>query len=136
MTSVTPKPRAGEHVVEPIRYVRSGYGSSKADWDIVNGNGGRFASTPYEDRARRFVAMWNYCEGVSTAEIEAAPPHLHLKAMLDLIDKDLAAVVDQRNALRAALASIDQLMMAMPLTSKIEHQVHGIAHRAVAKARL
>lgn len=34
------------------RYLRSGYGSRNADFDIVNASGGRVASTPYEDKAR------------------------------------------------------------------------------------
>lgn len=38
------------------RYVRSGYGSSNGDFDIVNESGGRIASTPYEDKARLFTA--------------------------------------------------------------------------------
>lgn len=44
-------------------------------------------------------------------------------------------IAAQNRELVEALASIDQLMMAMPLTPKIEHQVHGIAHRALAKVR-
>lgn len=39
------------------RYLRSGYGSRNADFDIVNASGGRIASTPYEDKARMIAAV-------------------------------------------------------------------------------
>lgn len=54
----------------PWRYVRSGYGSSNADWDIVNKDGGRIASTPYEWHARRITACVNALERLSTEALE------------------------------------------------------------------
>lgn len=44
------------HTPGPWRYLRSGYGSKNADFDIVNATGGRVASTPYEDKARLIAA--------------------------------------------------------------------------------
>ena len=41
--------------------------------------------------ARRIVACVNYCQGVSTAEIEAAPNSMKLRAILDVFDAAAAA---------------------------------------------
>lgn len=46
-------------------HVRSGYGSSKADWDIVTNNGGRVASTPYEDVALMIAAIPNMIDALN-----------------------------------------------------------------------
>lgn len=54
-----------------IRYSRSGYGSKKADFDILGADGGRIASTPYERHAARIVACVNYCEGKTNAQLAA-----------------------------------------------------------------
>jgi len=45
-----------KHTPGPWRYLRSGYGSKSADFDIVTDSGGRVASTPYEDKARLIAA--------------------------------------------------------------------------------
>lgn len=44
------------------RYVRSGYGSKNADFDIVNESGGRVASTPYENKAKLIAAAPSMAE--------------------------------------------------------------------------
>ena len=41
----------------PWRFLRAGYGTKNADFDIVNDLGGRIASTPYEDKARAIAAL-------------------------------------------------------------------------------
>lgn len=52
--------------------------------------------TQEENRAnaRRIVACVNYCEGVSTAEIEAAPKHLTLRGLLAFLDIDAPKIND------------------------------------------
>lgn len=46
------------------RYLRSGYGSKNADFDIVSALGGRVASTPYEDKARLIAAAPDLLEAL------------------------------------------------------------------------
>lgn len=46
-----------------------------------------------EANARRIVACVNYCEGVSTAEIEAAPKSMNLRTILDVFDSMVAKAV-------------------------------------------
>jgi hypothetical protein len=41
-----------------LRYARANYGGGK-DFDIVNEHGGRVASTPYEQHAKRIVRACN-----------------------------------------------------------------------------
>lgn len=58
------------------RYVRSGYGSKNADFDIVSErSGGRIASTPYEDKARLIAAAPDMDAAIDEA-IEALDRHL------------------------------------------------------------
>jgi hypothetical protein len=107
MTSATPKPRAGEHTQD--------------------------ADPGEPDEA------WMHAACLTIAETgrkwgESVHPSPAMQAVFKLrTERDSLAA--QNRELREALASIDQLMMSMPLTSKIEHQVHGIAHRALTKAR-
>src|SRR5882762_5798984 len=63
--------------------------------------------------ARRIVACINYCEGVSTAEIEQAPSDMNLRRLLHFIDNDVpletaqfAKVQADRNHLRERVAEL------------------------------
>ena len=53
--------------------------------------------------ARRIVACVNYCQGVSTAELEAAPKGVMLRAILDALDS--AVAIDETRALLAKVKS-------------------------------
>lgn len=70
---------------------------------------GLIATVRGRANASRVVACVNYCEDVSTAEIEAAPSDLNLRVLLDHIDK-----YDTLLAHREALALIALAAGFMP----------------------
>jgi hypothetical protein len=111
MTSATPKPRAGEH---EWRYLRSGYGSKNADFDIVSEHGGRVASTPYEDKARRIVACVNACEGIPTASLELGDTKQWIKEEITMrAERDLL-----REALELIACGADGVITARAALAK------------------
>lgn len=105
----TPKPRAGEHTAGPWATsdsLKNGDVAIRAP--ELAGDGKRVivaecfedirranekATAECQANARRIVACVNYCEGVSTAEIEAAPKSMNLRAILDAFDSVVAKAV-------------------------------------------
>lgn len=80
-----------------------------------------------EANARRLVACWNYCEGVSTE-------HLEKYGMPDFAQK-ISDLREQRNKLLEALKRIEGATMSMYATrSDMLEDCQDIALAAIAKA--
>jgi hypothetical protein len=77
--------------------------SAAADIAMQNNELTHEQARPDYANARRIVACVNYCEGVSTAEIDAAPASTNLQAILRMIDGDLPRFIAERDHLVAQL---------------------------------
>lgn len=91
------------------------------------------------EKLDRMIAVMKYCEGVSTAEIESAPPHLKLRGMLDLVDRDLAGIVAEHIQFKTALTNLCstvQYCVNRLDADKEQSQVAGDLAVALAIARV
>ena len=89
---------------------------------------------PSWEDGRRIVACVNYCEGVSTAEIEAAPKHMNLRGLLDFWDNDAPKVNANQNRLASLNRElVEALRYWLPTECPIPTVVDGIgtAHKVM-----